>query len=73
MIETPNFKMNMYWDLNQFLAYLYTWSATKRCIDAVGEGFLNEIYRQVLAVWGNPRERRDVKTDFFCIVGRNEA
>jgi SAM-dependent methyltransferase len=72
MIETSDFEMNMFWDLDQFLAYLYTWSATKRCVDAVGQGFLDEVYRQVLAVWGNPRERKNVRIDFFCIIGRNE-
>lgn len=73
LIETPTFRMETRWDLNQFFAYLHTWSATRRCMDAIGKDFFNEAYRQVLAVWGKPEKSKKVEMDFCCIVGRNEA
>lgn len=72
-IQTPDFEMKMRWDLEQLFAYLHTWSATKRCVEATGEDFFNEAYDQAFSVWGNPRERKDVALDFCCVVGRNEA
>ena len=71
IIRTPDFEMKMRWDLEQLFAYLHTWSATKRCIDARGEGFFRYAQRRVLSVWGSPSECKDVELDFCCIVGRN--
>ena len=71
-IPTPDFEMKMRWDIEQLFAYLHTWSATKRCVETTGENF-SEAYDQVLSVWGNPYERKDVALDFCCVVGRNEA
>lgn len=70
-LATPTFEMKAHWSLHQFFAYLRTWSATKRCVDVLGEDFLSEAYSQVSAVWPDPEERREVKLDFGCVVGRN--
>lgn len=71
LIETPGFEMKMRWNLEQLFAYLHTWSATKRCIDARGEDFFREAHSRVLSVWGDPSGRKDVAMDFCCVVGRN--
>ena len=72
-IETPTFEMTVDWDLNRLFAYLHSWSATRRCMNAVGENFFHEAYNRVLSVWGNASEVKRVKLDFCCVVAKNEA
>ena len=72
MLETPTFVMREMWDLRQLITYFHTWSATRRCIDALGEGFFNELYRQLLKVWGNAGESKEIDFDFCCVVGQHK-
>ncbi len=62
--------MKTRWNLEQLFAYLGTWSATKRCVEAIGEGFPEVAYRQLLPVWGDALEPKTVRMDFHLVVGR---
>lgn len=59
--ETPNFEITVDWDLNQLFAYLHSWSATRRCVDTIGESFFDEAYNRVLSVWGNANEHKRIE------------
>jgi hypothetical protein len=63
--------MKTCWNLTEFFAYLGTWSATKGGVEALGDGSLKEAYRQLLAVWGDPLEPKEVRMEFHCVVGEN--
>jgi len=69
-IEVPDFVMKTDWTLAQFLAYLHTWSSTRRCIDAIGDSFLAKLYFELEKAWGNPEQSNVIEFDFCCFVGR---
>ncbi len=70
-IDTPEFMMTTAWTLAEFMAYLHTWSSTRRCIDAIGDGFFDALYQQLLEIWGDGAQRKTVTFEFCCLVGRN--
>jgi hypothetical protein len=63
--------MPVTWNLAQFTAYLGTWSATRRCIEANGSAFFDSFRRDLEAAWGDPAMPRVVHMEFFCRVGRH--
>ncbi|MGC1459910.1 MAG: class I SAM-dependent methyltransferase [Steroidobacteraceae bacterium] len=67
----PQIAMQMTWNLWQFSAYLGTWSATRRCIDANGAAFFDTFIGELESAWGDPTTPRVVRMDFFCRVGRH--
>jgi SAM-dependent methyltransferase len=70
-LEAPPIVMRLDWNLEQFIAYLGTWSATRLCIDAKGPAFFEAFRRELQAAWGDPAKSREVGMDFFCRVGRH--
>lgn len=71
-IEVPQIDMRLSWSLDQFLAYLKTWSATRLCMEAVGPAFFTDFATELAAAWGEPSRVREVSMDFFCRAGRHE-
>ncbi|MEJ0006276.1 MAG: class I SAM-dependent methyltransferase [Steroidobacteraceae bacterium] len=69
-LVAPPVAMQLPWNLEQFSAYLGTWSATRLCIDANGPEFFAAMKRDLAAAWGDPAQPREVRMDFFCRVGR---
>jgi SAM-dependent methyltransferase len=70
-ITPPRIGMQVSWNLAQFSAYLGTWSATRRCIDANGRAFFDSFRSELGAEWGDPSSARVVRMEFFCRVGRH--
>lgn len=70
-LASPQVAMSLDWDLQQFIAYLGTWSATRRCIDANGPAFFELFKREITNVWGDPSTPHPVSMEFFCRVGRH--
>lgn len=68
-IEPPEFQMKTEWNLNEYFNFIYTFSATRRCMDVIGSRFFNEAYEGVLKEWGRPEERKRVDLDFVFYVG----
>ena len=62
----------MNWDVSQVFRYLRTWSAMRRSMDDMGDGFFNETYQRVAAVWIPSGSKKPVEMDFVLMVGRNE-
>lgn len=69
-IAAPAFVMSARWTAPQFLAYLRSWSATQRYIKANGHDPVALVERDLVAAWGSPEERRDVRWDFHLRCGR---
>lgn len=69
-IAPPAFVMSVEWDVAQFLAYLRSWSATQRYIKAEGADPVAMVERDLVAAWGDPETRRDVRWDFHLRCGR---
>ncbi len=72
-IDAPAFVMSVTWDVAQFLAYLRSWSATQRYIKANGADPVAMVERDLVAAWGDPEERREVRWDFHVRCGRLKA
>jgi SAM-dependent methyltransferase len=69
--EIPEITMAVRWDLNELFAYLRSWSATRRCVEVLGDAFMVQAYEKVLRVWGEKKQKRKVVMDFCVIAGRN--
>ncbi len=72
-IAPPKLGMEVTWNLAQFMAYLGTWSATRRCIEANGGAFFESFARELEAQWGDPSLPRVVRMELFCRIGRRLA
>jgi len=73
LIPTPQFRLAPQWNLHQLLAYLGTWSATRQCREAQGEGFFEHFAAALEQEWGDPTRVCAVTMDFFTHVGRKES
>ena len=72
-IQAPEFVMSVAWDVAQFVAYLRSWSATQRYIKANGVDPVTTVERDLVAAWGDPATRREVRWDFHLRCGRLKA
>jgi SAM-dependent methyltransferase len=70
-LAPPKIAMQVIWNLEQFTAYLATWSATRRCIEATGNAFFDTFRSELEAEWGDPVTPRVVHMEFFSRVGRH--
>jgi len=67
-IDVPSFAMRAHWSVEQFLAYLRTWSASQRYLKANNQDPVVLVESDVRAAWGD--EQRDVSWKFFVRAGR---
>jgi ubiquinone/menaquinone biosynthesis C-methylase UbiE len=72
-LSTPNFPMITNWNLTQLFAYIHSWSATRRCMETLGDAFFMDAFQRVSEVWGDLSSEREVKMDFCLIVSKNEG
>jgi SAM-dependent methyltransferase len=71
-IYSPNFRMEVNWDLNEYFNYLHTFSATRRCMDSIGNEFFNKAYEEVGYLWGNSDKSKNISLDFVFYAGRKK-
>lgn len=71
-IDSPRFTMSANWNLDEYFNFLHTFSATRRCMEAVGDKFFQEAYRQVSDLWGDPQQKKLVGLDFVFYAGRKQ-
>ena len=69
-IAAPPFEMLARWNVEQFLAYLRTWSASQRYLKAKGVDPVSMIEPDFRAAWGEPARVRDVRWKFFVRAGK---
>ena len=68
-IDTPAFELNMEWNFEQYMNYLHTWSATRRCMNDLGTTFFEQAKQAILKVWGHPADKKPIKSPLTVIVG----
>ncbi|EJO2026801.1 methyltransferase domain-containing protein [Vibrio parahaemolyticus] len=72
-LSTPELKMQVHWDLDEFLSFVSTFSATRRCVDDIGDSFLHEARKELIKVWGLGTTKRLIDLDFVLLAGRLET
>jgi len=70
-IHAPPPPMRFEWTLNQFLAHVHTWSATRLCMKARGTEFFELAGRRLAAAWGDPAQPQTVTMRLQWVLGRN--
>ena len=68
-LDTPAFELKMKWNFEQYMNYMHTWSATRRCMDALGTTFFEQAKQAVLKVWGGPADKKLIKSPLTVIAG----
>ncbi|MGY8693878.1 MAG: class I SAM-dependent methyltransferase [Verrucomicrobiia bacterium] len=69
-LETPQFEMENLWDLNQYLDYMSTWSASDRCLKKLGDAWWLKASKQIGDAWGDAKGKRMIKMPLTLIAGR---
>jgi len=59
-VEVPEIEMTATWTRDELVGYISTWSATSRFVAARGEAPVDELRRQLAAVWPD-NETREVR------------
>ncbi len=68
-VDVPAFSIRMDWTLLQYMAYVHTWSATRRAIQAEGPRFFEAACNQMEQAWGGPERVREVRMPLTVIAG----
>lgn len=69
VVDTPSFSIRMEWTLLEYMAYVHTWSATRRAIQAEGPGFFETACKQMEQAWGGLERVREVSMPLAVIAG----
>nr|WP_294804979.1 hypothetical protein [uncultured Nitrososphaera sp.] len=69
-IKTPDFKIELEWDMQNLLGYLYSWSGTQKYIEENKSDPVEMIYPELKAAWGEEHAKRKVTWPLFMKVGR---
>lgn len=69
-IDVPQFLMRAEWDLDQLLAYVGTWSATRRFGEARGFDPTSDLDAAISPLWGERGTKRPVRWRLSFKVGR---
>jgi SAM-dependent methyltransferase len=72
-MPTPEFFMKTEWDLNDFMGYLGTWSATRRFMQKNEQNPLDMIRRALAKAWGPADTRHAVRWPVYMRLGRITA
>ena len=68
-IAAPNIDLENYWNLEQFLNYIHTWSGTRRCMDDLGSDCFEKARQALQLAWGDPSQKMVVKSPLTIIAG----
>ncbi len=69
-VATPAFEMRSEWNLDQYLAYLRSWSACQRYLARTGRDAVQEISGAMHEAWGEPGLARAVRWPLLVLAGR---
>jgi SAM-dependent methyltransferase len=70
-LEFPSFTAEAFWNLSDLTGYLTSWSATQEFIRLNGYSPVDELKRELDAVWGDPSSRRRIQWPLYLRVGRH--
>lgn len=69
-IGTPQFQLQVQWDLDSLIGYLGTWSAVQRYKRTTGQDPLPALRAEMAPCWGSPVEAKAVTWPLHLKVGR---
>jgi ubiquinone/menaquinone biosynthesis C-methylase UbiE len=69
-IATPRFQIEAHWSLYELLAYVHSWSATRRCMSAIGSGFFESAHGELAPLWGAAESKRCISMPLHLVAGR---
>lgn len=69
-VESPNFTMEVNWNLNEFFDFIHTYSATRRCMEKQGTKFFETAFDTIAQYWGETEFKRVVSLDFVFYAGQ---
>jgi SAM-dependent methyltransferase len=69
-VAAPAFEMRVDWNARQLLAYLASWSAAQRHLQATGNDAVASIADEVMAAWHDPQHVRAVRWTLAIRAGR---
>ena len=69
-INVPEFEFSVKWNLNEFLSFLNTWSATQNYIKAIGKSPIDIVYEDYRKAWEDENTKRSVKMKIWLKAGR---
>jgi len=70
-VPMPTFSMQADWTADELIAYLGTWSATRRFEAEHGRDPRDEIAEPLINAWGSRHARRRIQWPLSFLVGRN--
>jgi hypothetical protein len=68
-LQAPSFELSNHWDFQQFIDFLHTCSATRRCMDDIGDAFFLTCTEKLQQQWGDPLQKRVVIALLSLIAG----
>ncbi len=68
-VDAPSFSIRVEWTLLEYMAYVHTWSATRRAIQAEGPSFFEAACKRMEQAWGGQDRVRQVKMPLAVIAG----
>ena len=69
LMDVPKIDLKNNWNLDQFLNYIHTWSGTRRCMDNIGTDFFESAKDEMLRSWGDPEQKKLIKSPLTIIAG----
>ena len=69
-INTPDFKIELMWNLHEYLNYLYTWSSTQNYIKKTGKNPIETGFNHFKKVWGDENSKKKISWDLKMKIGR---
>ncbi len=72
-LDSPHMKMEFAWNLDQLFNFLHTFSATRRCMEEIGDAFFVDAYKMAKSIWGDPSETKSMYVDFVFYAGKYEG
>jgi len=68
-VTAPDFKIQVQWNLHELLAYVHSWSATRRCMTSLGVTFFESAERELARCWGAPEDKRCISMPLHLLAG----
>jgi SAM-dependent methyltransferase len=69
-LPAPAFDIECHWSLAALLAFVRTWSGTRRALADRGPGFLDDVARGLASRWGDAHARKRVTLPLDMRIGR---
>jgi SAM-dependent methyltransferase len=69
-LETPEFRISAQWNLDQLMAFVKTWSATRRCLSDKGDAFFQSAIERLRTLWGVSESTRTIIMPLHLLAAR---